>query len=343
MPVPSVPLEKLGFLTIGLFDEADPRPGHETTLRSSSSANGSASTARGCATGTCSTASPRRSPCWPPRRSAPAASSSAPRSSRSAGRTRCGWPRTWRPSTCSPAAASTPGSASARRCTGTTSRTPSTRTPRTPRTSATSGCARLLRLVARRAGQHVRGTEGVVEEFSDRVQPHSPGLRDRLWYGGASLRSARWAGEHGMNFLTSSVVKAEEAADFAEIQRSHIRDLPARHPAGAPPASPRASWSSRPTARRPAQRAKYAAYVERAHAADRRARRARPGCCSRPTWSAPPSRSPRRCTRTPASGRSPRWRSRCRSASTHADYAQILTDIATRLGPALGWQPRRSD
>ena len=23
----------------------------------------------------------------------------------------------------------------------------------------------------------------------------------------------------------------------------------------------------------------------------------------------------------------------------HDDYVQILTDIATRLGPALGWQP----
>src|SRR5215210_5693798 len=33
MPSPSEPLEKLGFLTIGSFDGADPRPGHETTLR----------------------------------------------------------------------------------------------------------------------------------------------------------------------------------------------------------------------------------------------------------------------------------------------------------------------
>src|SRR3954466_12501236 len=32
MPAPGTPLEKLGFLTIGLFDAADPRPGHETTL-----------------------------------------------------------------------------------------------------------------------------------------------------------------------------------------------------------------------------------------------------------------------------------------------------------------------
>src|SRR3954447_17621556 len=32
MPLPSDPLEKLGFLTIGSFDEADPAAGHETTL-----------------------------------------------------------------------------------------------------------------------------------------------------------------------------------------------------------------------------------------------------------------------------------------------------------------------
>jgi len=33
MPPAGTPLEKLGFLTIGLFDEADPAAGHETTLR----------------------------------------------------------------------------------------------------------------------------------------------------------------------------------------------------------------------------------------------------------------------------------------------------------------------
>ena len=32
VPLPSEPLQKLGFLTIGLFDEADPRRGHESTL-----------------------------------------------------------------------------------------------------------------------------------------------------------------------------------------------------------------------------------------------------------------------------------------------------------------------
>ena len=33
MPLPGVPLEKLGFLTIGLFDGDDPGPGIESTLR----------------------------------------------------------------------------------------------------------------------------------------------------------------------------------------------------------------------------------------------------------------------------------------------------------------------
>ena len=76
--------------------------------------------------------------------------------------------------------------------------------------------ARVERLLSAVRGEPVtgvRGTEGF-EAFSDRVQPHSPGLASRLWYGGGSLRSAQWAGEHGMNFLTSSVVKAEESEDF---------------------------------------------------------------------------------------------------------------------------------
>ena len=53
-----------------------------------------------------------------------------------------------------------------------------------------------------------------------------------MWYGGASLRSARWAGENGMNLLASSVVRAEESEDFAEIQLAHIRRFRQHHPDG---------------------------------------------------------------------------------------------------------------
>ena len=92
--------------------------------------------------------------------------------------------------------------------------------------------ARLLRFVAGAPAAAFAGADGF-EQFSSRVQPYSPGLRSRMWYGGASLASARWAGENGVNFLTSSVVRAEESEDFASIQRSHIREFRAAHQAGA--------------------------------------------------------------------------------------------------------------
>ena len=90
---------------------------------------------------------------------------------------------------------------------------------------------RLLRCVGGEPVSSFSGDEGF-EQFSDRVQPYSPGLRERMWYGGASLASARWAGEHAMNFLTSSVIRAEESEDFAEIQRSHIQLFREHHPDG---------------------------------------------------------------------------------------------------------------
>src|ERR1700743_2189227 len=55
---------------------------------------------------------------------------------------------------------------------------------------------RLLSLVAGEPAAQFSGTVGF-EEFSGRVQPHSPGLRRRLGYGGAGAGSARWGGGHG--------------------------------------------------------------------------------------------------------------------------------------------------
>jgi hypothetical protein len=78
-----------------------------------------------------------------------------------------------------------------------------------------------------------------------------------------------------MNFLTSSVVKAEESTDFAAIQLSHVRACRAHHPDG--DRGPRLS--------------RVAGHTDRPFSFD------------------------------------------------HEDYIQILIDIATRRGPARGWQP----
>jgi alkanesulfonate monooxygenase SsuD/methylene tetrahydromethanopterin reductase-like flavin-dependent oxidoreductase (luciferase family) len=197
--------------------------------------------------------------------------------------------------------------------------------------------ARLLRFVAGEPAVTFRGRDGF-EEFSDRVEPHSPGLRSRMWYGGGSLASARWAGEHAMNFLTSSVVRAEESEDFAAVQLSHIRAFRDAHPAGEAARVSQGLVVIPTDSATTAQRARYAAYVA--------ARTPRTGAPLGP-------------------GRMMFARDLLGSSSeiadalyAHAafravtevafalpftfewdDYVQILTDIAEKLGPALGWQP----
>jgi alkanesulfonate monooxygenase SsuD/methylene tetrahydromethanopterin reductase-like flavin-dependent oxidoreductase (luciferase family) len=195
---------------------------------------------------------------------------------------------------------------------------------------------RLLDFVRGEPATHFSGIEGF-EVFSDRVQPHAQGLGRRMWYGGASLRSAQWAGEHGMNFLTSSVVKAEESEDFAEIQLSHIRTFRSHHPDG-----DRARVSQGlvviPTdAASPEQRAKYEAYAQK-----------------RSPRTATPQGPARMMFAPDLVGTSAEIAERLYSHAAfreinevafalpftfdHDDYVQILTDIATKLGPALGWQ-----
>lgn len=56
-----------------------------------------------------------------------------------------------------------------------------------------------------------------------RVQPFAAGLVDRLWYGGGSLRSGRWAGSHGFNLLAGNLTSGEETDDFYQAQRAQIQ------------------------------------------------------------------------------------------------------------------------
>ncbi|WP_375490844.1 LLM class flavin-dependent oxidoreductase [uncultured Jatrophihabitans sp.] len=181
------------------------------------------------------------------------------------------------------------------------------------------------------------GTEGI-EVFSDRVEPHSPGLAARTWYGGASLRSAQWAGEHEMNFLTSSVVKAEESTDFEQVQLSHVRTFRAHHPAGEQARVSQGLVVIPTDGASADQRAKYEQYAQ-----SRLARTAEP-------------QGPARMMFAPdIVGTSEQIAERLHAHAAfrevdevafalpfsfaHDDYVQILNDMAMHLGPALGWSP----
>ena len=51
-----------------------------------------------------------------------------------------------------------------------------------------------------------------------RLEPHSAGLRDRIWWGSGSNATARWAAKFGMN-LQSSTLKDDESGEPLHVQQ----------------------------------------------------------------------------------------------------------------------------
>ncbi|NBH05242.1 LLM class flavin-dependent oxidoreductase [Amycolatopsis sp. SID8362] len=197
---------------------------------------------------------------------------------------------------------------------------------------------RLLGFVRGKPATGFSGTQGF-EVFSDRVQPQAPGLGDRLWYGGASLRSAEWAGKHAMNFLTSSVVKAEgDSTDFAEIQLSHIKAFRAHHPDGEAARVSQGLVVIPTDSATPEQRAKYEEYAR-----NRLPRTAEPQGPARmlfsPDFVGTSAEIAERLHAHEAFREVDEVAFALPFTFDHEDYVQILTDIAERLGPALGRKP----
>jgi len=76
-----------------------------------------------------------------------------------------------------------------------------------------------------------------------RVEPHSEGLRDRIWWGAGSNATAIWAAKLGMN-LQSSTLKADETGEPLHVQQAaQIRAFRAAWKEAGHPREPRASVS----------------------------------------------------------------------------------------------------
>jgi alkanesulfonate monooxygenase SsuD/methylene tetrahydromethanopterin reductase-like flavin-dependent oxidoreductase (luciferase family) len=56
-----------------------------------------------------------------------------------------------------------------------------------------------------------------------RVEPHSPGLRERIWWGAGSNATAVWAAEHSVNLMSSTLKNDEGGAPFHVQQAEQIR------------------------------------------------------------------------------------------------------------------------
>ena len=200
---------------------------------------------------------------------------------------------------------------------------------------------RVARLLRHLRGEPVSDFEGVVgiETYSRRVQPHSPGLADRVWYGGG-LSSAIWAGEQGLNYLTSSVVTTEgsDSLDFAEIQAQQIDAYRTHHP---DPTRARVSQGLVviPTdSATPDQVRRYREYAQA-----RFPRTLEPQGPRRmlfaPDLVGPSDELAEQLHAHAGFQRADEVAFALPFSFEEADYAQIIEDMATRLGLALGWEP----
>ncbi|MFI5718824.1 LLM class flavin-dependent oxidoreductase [Nocardia sp. NPDC051750] len=97
---------------------------------------------------------------------------------------------------------------------------------------------RIARLIDNLRGDYLGEPDAVIHSPGNtqrpRLQPHSPGLIDRLWYGGGSARSVRWAGENGLNILTGNIVFGEHSDDFSTTQLALIEEYRRRIVPGRP-------------------------------------------------------------------------------------------------------------
>jgi alkanesulfonate monooxygenase SsuD/methylene tetrahydromethanopterin reductase-like flavin-dependent oxidoreductase (luciferase family) len=54
------------------------------------------------------------------------------------------------------------------------------------------------------------------------VQPQSPGLRERIWWGSGSRETAKWVGERGLNLMSSTLLLEDTQVPFDELQAEQI-------------------------------------------------------------------------------------------------------------------------
>ncbi|MET0189199.1 MAG: LLM class flavin-dependent oxidoreductase [Pseudonocardia sediminis] len=56
-----------------------------------------------------------------------------------------------------------------------------------------------------------------------RLEPHSPGLRDRIWWGAGSRATAEWVAGQGMNLMSSTLLTEDTGVPFHRLQAEQIQ------------------------------------------------------------------------------------------------------------------------
>ncbi|WP_374999906.1 LLM class flavin-dependent oxidoreductase [Aeromicrobium sp. CTD01-1L150] len=56
-----------------------------------------------------------------------------------------------------------------------------------------------------------------------RLEPHSPGLRERIWWGAGSRDTAEWTAQQGMNLMSSTLLTEDTGVPFHQLQAEQVR------------------------------------------------------------------------------------------------------------------------
>jgi len=55
-----------------------------------------------------------------------------------------------------------------------------------------------------------------------RIEPHSPGLRERIWWGAGTRATAEWTAAQGLNLMSSTLLSEDTGVPFHELQAEQI-------------------------------------------------------------------------------------------------------------------------
>ncbi|GAA3219596.1 LLM class flavin-dependent oxidoreductase [Actinocorallia longicatena] len=203
---------------------------------------------------------------------------------------------------------------------------------------------RIARLAEHLRGGYLGGPDTVIHSPGNvqrpRLQPHSPGLPGRLWYGGGSLRSVRWAAGEGLNLLTGNIVQGEETDDFVTAQLQQITEYRALASPGHPA---RVALGRVVVPLDGADRAARARYRE--YAASRHERTLRPqrmgerSILFAPDLVGTAAEIAERLHADAAVAAVTELRLELPYEFDRRDYTQILHDVRHLVAPALGWSP----
>ncbi|GAA3564572.1 LLM class flavin-dependent oxidoreductase [Amycolatopsis ultiminotia] len=202
---------------------------------------------------------------------------------------------------------------------------------------------RVARLIEHLRGDYLGGPDTVIQSPGNtqrpRLQPHNPGLVNRIWYGGGSLRSIRWTAEHGLNLLTGNIVSGEGTDDFATAQSALLAEY--RRTAAAPARIALGRVIVPFDSADESTRARYRAYAAARDERTRRPHGERRTLFARDVVGTA-EQILEQLSADPVVSAVSELRLELPYEFHRADYEQILHDVRHLIAPELGWQPARS-